>query len=225
MKHCSLAGISLWFSLLVMSSAAGAQSSQQPYSNSEDAILRSELLSSSPTLLPYSTSPLLNAVSLGFQDVVIQQLKGAKVREEGPDALMLSIQQQQEAMTRLILAIGVSPNQYAEGHWYPLAEAAKQGDIRAMCLLLDYGANPNLRNERVGNISMALAGQHIDAAILLMSAGYVPDDTEVSAVTKIGAKRGLSAVYEELLRVKHDDARMQSQCEASWRTWKLRPAM
>ena len=107
---------------------------------------------------------------MGHADVIVLMLKDAAVvRNEGPYALNLSVQQGRLEITQLLLASGVSPNEPIKGGWYPYAEAAKQGDVSSMCLMLDYGVNVSLKNDRVGNLVMALSGRHFDAAVLLMA--------------------------------------------------------
>ncbi|HEY9131391.1 MAG TPA: ankyrin repeat domain-containing protein [Dyella sp.] len=200
--------------VLSMLPATMALAKEPDFKYSDQAALRAKLLSDTPQELPYPATPLIDAVMRGFDDVVLLKLKDKKVRdEEGANAVIAIIQIRRTDMLRMVLAEGISPNAMAEGQWYALGEAAKEGSVSTMCLLLDYGANPALRNTKVGNLMMALVRRHLDTAALLMRAGYVPSDDEVEHVRLMGQKAGLASLYAEILKIKADKAALQQQCQ------------
>lgn len=205
--------------LLLQSGFVRGEEVRARFRYSEDASIKNDLLSNKEPedLL---NGPLSRAVAMGHLDVMVLMLKDAAVvRNQGPYALNLSVQQGRIEVTRMLLASGVSPNEPIEGGWYPYAEAAKEGDVASMCLMLDYGVKVSLKNDRVGNLVMALSGRHFDAAVLLMLSGYVPDDAERKKVLSLGDRWGARSFYSALMSIKPNEGNLSQQCKAVEKSW------
>ena len=219
----SVSRYACWFALAVLLFHSGIARSDDEHARfrySEDASIKNDLLSKRGVEDPLN-GPLSKAVSMGHLDAIVLLLKdGDVVRKEGPYALNLSVQQGRLEVTRLLLASGVSPNEPIEGGWYPYAEAAKEGDISSMCLMLDYGVNVALKNDRVGNLVMALSARHFDAAVLLMLSGYVPDEAERKKVLGLGDKWGARSFYSTLMSIRPNDEGLSKQCKVVEKSWK-----
>ncbi len=85
-------------------------------------------------------------------------------------------------MLRWLLERGVSPNCRTGNNGNTvLMSAAAEGEVAAMKLLLEFGANPNLLNEQSENaLGFAVAYHHIPAIELLVNAGVDINNTEDS---------------------------------------------
>jgi len=212
-----------WFAvavLLLQPDIARSEELHARFRYSEDATTKNDLLLAKGADDPLE-GPLSRAVSMGYADVIVLMLRDAAVvRNEGPYALNLSVQQGRLEITQLLLASGISPNEPIKGGWYPYAEAAKQGDVSSMCLMLDYGVNVSLKNDRVGNLVMALSGRHFDAAVLLMLSGYVPDDSEKKKVLGLGDRWGARELYSAVMSIKPNEGSLSQQCKAAEKSWK-----
>jgi hypothetical protein len=83
-------------------------------------------------------------------------------------------------MLRWLLEHGVPPDSGAEAHGgnTPLMHAASVGDVRAMNLLLQFGANPNAVNANSENpLGYAATYEHPEAIKVLVAAGVDVNDT------------------------------------------------
>jgi ankyrin repeat protein len=210
-------------SFLLNISSSHAKDFKGQFKLSDEAAIRTKLLSGNTVGLPYPGGALLNAVALDYGDIVAITVKDPKViTEEGADALNLAIQQGRHDITRLLLVSGVSPNAPIENGWYPLAEAAKEGDLPVMCLLFDYNVDISKKNDRVGNLAMALGAQHFDAAVLLMVSGYKPDQLEINRVHSMGRKLGQEALYNSIIGLVQNRVVMEKLCKSSQPSWRSR---
>lgn len=65
---------------------------------------------------------------------------------------------------RFWLAVGADPNRVGwEGHFTPLAEAVRGGQVEAARILLEHGADPNTPNDGgFGNSAFAVQGMYGD---------------------------------------------------------------
>ncbi len=88
-----------------------------------------------------------------------------------------AVSQGQHARAKMLLEVGVDPNQgltEADGaHVSPLHHAIHRGDVEAVKLLLAYGANPNygfkgLNGERESPLQYAIEAQRYDIAKILI---------------------------------------------------------
>lgn len=157
---------------------------------------------------------LIEAVKDRYFDVVLLNLKEKGVREkDGPDALLYAIQQRDEAMVAFLLAAGVSPDIPAANAWYPMGEAARTGNMRVMCMLLDYGVDVNKANARVGNVRMAVSAAHIDAVVLLMAMGYKPSVGEISNSILVAKRLGLNGLLDSALQINASSSLLESLCQ------------
>ena len=99
-------------------------------------------------------TPLMIAANYGFYEMVELLLEqGADITAEsegGATALSLSISPKQEECAKIVkrlLQAGAKPNQASGGGNTPLMEACYQGNVAAITLLLEAGADVNAKNQ------------------------------------------------------------------------------
>ncbi|MEW4490413.1 ankyrin repeat domain-containing protein [Thalassoglobus sp. JC818] len=83
------------------------------------------------------------------------------------------------SMLRWLLERGVSPDcRLGKVGNTPLMQAAAEGDLEAMVLLLDFGADPNALNEESENpLGFAVAWKQLEPIRVLVAAGADINDT------------------------------------------------
>jgi len=94
------------------------------------------------------------------------------IGKDGATPLIWMQGMQNLAGMKVLLELGADPNQYATRDvGYPLWLAAAGGNLDALRLLLDHGANPNLRHGTKTPLVMAIIDSHLDCAELLLQRG------------------------------------------------------
>lgn len=101
--------------------------------------------------------------------------EGVNVNAAGKDGatpLIWMLGMQDWVGMKVLLQLGADPNQYGTADiGYPLWLAAAGGKLEALQLLLDHGANPNLRHGTKTPLVMAIIESHLDCAELLLQHG------------------------------------------------------
>ncbi len=90
-------------------------------------------------------TPLELACQAGHRDIAAALLKAGAVTADSPRALPAAVQRKDEAMARLLLEAGASPNTPAEAalpEATPLQAAMAGGEKALLALMLDHGAAP-----------------------------------------------------------------------------------
>merc|ERR1711892_1601344 len=118
-------------------------------------------------------------------------------------------------VSQLLLLAGANPNHVSEhmDHCSLLGMYSYQGNTAMVSLLLEYGADPNIANEKgVAPLSLASGDGHLDVVMLLVQCGAQlnrVDNDGVCALVK-AAQKGQLAVLEYLLAQDwHEDMFLQ----------------
>lgn len=165
-----------------------------------------------------STSPLILAAINGWSDIV-QQLIDKNVDVDATDgidlalsgnctALKHAVQNNHISVVKKLLLTGATVDKSDLEGWTPLMNAAVDGATKLVKLLLQYGANPNIQNDRAdssayGETALIHAARngHPDIVKLLLNAGAdVNVDTlfGVSALTAAVKAYSRAEQYERL---------------------------
>ena len=188
-------------------------SQAQKYEFSTSAEMKNKIIEGEP-LEDGADRPLLNAVDRGLIDITLIELhKPGIVKRDGPAALNVAVRKGDQKITDMLLAAGVSPNIPASG-WYPVGEAALKGDVRAICDMMDYGADVSNRNDKVGNVQMALSKMHIDTAVILMLSGYKMDKSESMQIDYLSRKQGLDGISNFIKGIHPDKQLAVKMCKS-----------
>lgn len=110
----------------------------------------------------------------------------------GWTALMFACWEGHDAIARLLLSAGASPNRRAR--WVtPLVLAASHGHPALVRLLLEHGAHPLMRHPKGDIVSALVAaawGGSLECVRLLLDAGEPPDAADIP----IGSEKGVTAL-------------------------------
>lgn len=86
--------------------------------------------------------------------------------EQGLTVLMLSVYAKRRDIAQMLLEHGANPNKHTEGQWTPLIEASYQGYLEFVRLLLQYGADPSIKDLN-GATAISEAVVHDEVSVLL----------------------------------------------------------
>lgn len=156
-------------------------------------------------------TPLMHAMRHRHADVAVLLLKnGAKPdqrNENGQTAICFAANENDAALVTLLLDLGADIN--GGTSWTPLMDAAYNGQIDMVKLLLKRGANVNpQRDIYMTPLECALVQGNDDVATLLRNAG---GKVRSAAVLEQQAAKSRKAAQAEAIRRQADDLRFRNQ--------------
>ncbi len=94
------------------------------------------------------------------------------------EPLALATQAHNHTKMKWLLAWGADPNASFDGMFTALAAASKDGDIQAVQILLDHGADPNF--EEGGCCPMNYAKDHMVRELLISHGGRAAESCDIT---------------------------------------------